>query len=494
MRTIIVWLAVLCGIRPAAFAQTTLNMSEDLVRLGIAATDMIPNQPNLDAGPLFFSAVNYAQAHQIGRVIADSGAYYFLSLQSPATHVSWNQLNNLTIDLQGSDLYFSFPLKNGILITNSANLVLENFTADYDPLPFTQVRVVSVDAAHRQIQFAVDGVWQNPSVLNAVFGLVPNDFQGVEVHMFRNGRPIVGVARMYAASPVGSIQFTIAPDPTGFATSAVIAQIRPGDIAFLGMRYGSGPVTVLYCTGCAFRNIALYSGTHWGFNGGYLQSSVLEHIYSVPRPNTDRLASNYCGLCLPASGPDNQVRLNRMIRTMDNGLEYDVAVLGTVKSQSDNRTFLVEGSLTSYLSYGNAVPNGSSVAFQRPSDGAIVASAVTASPVAPPYSGQPYQATFTFDRDLPVSIVGTVMYGTDPGQHGGNSVIERNAVEEETDCCGGLWVAGVSNSVVRGNYIRRSAMAGVQTENSLAPQGYNSPPAANLTISNNVIDLSLIHI
>ena len=116
-----------------------LNISEDLVRLGIASTNMVPNQPSLDAGPLFFQAVLYAQNHNIGVVIADLGSYYFLSLQGPQVHVAWDKLSNLTIDLQGSDLYFTHPLVDGLLITNSTNVVLQNFTADYTPLPFTPV-------------------------------------------------------------------------------------------------------------------------------------------------------------------------------------------------------------------------------------------------------------------------------------------------------------------------------------------------------------------
>ena len=55
---------------------------------------------------------------------------------------------------------------------------VENFTADYNPLPFTQVRAVSVDALQWCIQFAVDGAWQNPSLLNAVFGVVPGRQRG----------------------------------------------------------------------------------------------------------------------------------------------------------------------------------------------------------------------------------------------------------------------------------------------------------------------------
>ncbi len=472
-----------------SFAQTTLNVSQDLVRLRIAAANMAPNQSSLDSGPLFFQAVSYAQSHQIGRVIADRGSYYFRSLQFSGAHVAWDQLNNLTIDLQGSDLYFSFPLVNGITITHSTNLVLQNFTADYDPLPFTQVRVVSVDPAQRRVQYAVDGGWQNPSMLNAVFPLTPNTYgYGVEVHLFRNGRPIPGVTRMYAANPVGSTQFTATPDP-GVSASAMFAQIRPGDIAFLGMRLGSIPVSTLYCTGCTFRNIVAYSGAAAGFLAGFAESSVFERIYSIPRPGTDRLASSYVGLLLTGEGAGNQVRLNRAVRTMDDGFEYNALFLGTVKSQVDNRTFVLEGSLATQLSYGNTTPEGAAVAFQRLSDGAILLPARIASQVAAPYTGQqPYDVTFKFDRDLPASLVGTLMFGTDPGQRAGNSVIERNALEEATDCCGGFNIAGLLNGVFRGNYIQRSAMFALQAGNSVQPGNFDLPPATNFTVGNNVID------
>ena len=484
MKTIVILLAL----GRVAFAQTTLNVSQDLVRLRIASSNMVPDRPDLDAGPLFFVAVDYAQKHQIPRVIADTGAYYFQSLQSPGTHVAWDSLSNLTIDLQGADLYFSHPLVQGILITHATNIVVQNFTMDYNPLPFTQVRVVSVDPLRQQIQFAVDGNWQNPSVLNAVFPAVPAVYGfGIEVHMFRNGRPIPGVTRMYASNPVGSTQFTATPDP-GVNPRTLFAQIRPGDIAFLGMRAGSGPFSALYCTGCTFRNLAIYSGTQWGFLAAAVQSSVFERIYSVPRPGTDRLAANYVGLLLTDVGPGNQVRLNRAIRSMDDPIEYDAAFVGLVQNQMDSRTFVLGGPGTTKLAGGDSIPNGSAVSFQRSSDGALVGSAIIASQVAPKYTGQPdYQVTYTFDRDLPRSIIGTLMFSTDVSQRG-NSVVERNALEEETDCCAGFLVAGLLNSAFHGNYIQRSGMAGVRVENGPNTAGFALPPSGNITISNNVVD------
>ena len=482
-------LLVCWAICSPAFAQSTLNMSRDLVPLGIASTNLVPDSPDLDAGPLFFKAVTYARNHPISRVIADPGAYYFRSLQYSGTHVGWDGLKDLTIDFQGADLYFSFPLANGITISNSQNLVLENFTADYDPLPFTQVRVVSVDGVQRLIRFALDGASQNPTLLNAVFAAPTSSFQSIEVHMFRNGRPLAGVPLMHAVNPVAADHFTIAADPTGYANSAVISRIRPGDIAFLGMRLGSGPVSVLHCTGCTFRNMTAYSSTYWGFNIADAQSSVLERLYSLPRPGTDRLASNYVGLALWSRGAGNQLRFNRLIRTMDAGLESTLGMIGTVRNQIDNRTLLLEGTPTSQLSAGSLPPNGATAAFQRASDGAILGSAVIVSQTAPPFAGQQaYQVTFSFDRDLPTGLVGAAMFGTDDSLSGGNTIIERNTLQDATDCCVGFGLYGLTNSVVRGNYIQRSAMAGMKVENALTPGGFNAPPAANLALNNNVID------
>src|SRR5262249_37046518 len=117
---------------------TTLNLSQDLVPLGIAATNMVPNQPSLDAGPLFVAGVAYAQSHGINTVIADPGTYYFLGLLESNAHFALRSIDNMTIDLHGANLIFTHPLYYGMIVYYSTNAVLQNFTADYQPLPYTQ--------------------------------------------------------------------------------------------------------------------------------------------------------------------------------------------------------------------------------------------------------------------------------------------------------------------------------------------------------------------
>ena len=143
----------------SAHAQTTLNLSRDLVPLGIAATNMAPNQPVLDAGPLFVQGVAYAKSHGIATVIADPGSYYFLSLTEINAHFALRNIDNMTIDLHGADLIFTHPLYYGMIVYYSTHAVIQNFTTDYQPLPFTQVRVVSVDVPNAKIQYSAEPGW-----------------------------------------------------------------------------------------------------------------------------------------------------------------------------------------------------------------------------------------------------------------------------------------------------------------------------------------------
>src|SRR5688572_4204030 len=81
-------------------AAGTLNLSRDLVALGIADQNLVPNQPSLDARPLFSAALSYATSHGISVMTVDPGNYYFLTPIPSATdrYTSLFQVSDLTID------------------------------------------------------------------------------------------------------------------------------------------------------------------------------------------------------------------------------------------------------------------------------------------------------------------------------------------------------------------------------------------------------------
>ena len=463
----------------------TLNLSQDLVALGIAPANMVPNQPSLDAGPLLTQGVEYAKAHQIGRVTADPGSYYFMSRACAWCHVQLFGVDNITIDLQGAELVFTNPLQSGIYLAFSNNTVLENFSVDYRPLPFTQVRVVSVDAAQAKIQYAAEPGWQDPTAFNAaqVTPGLPALF--VTVHMFRNGQPVTGLGAMSASYPLSAGTFTLIPwvfDPT----PANVAKIRVGDIAVLSMRTTLGAVYTDRCAGCTLRNIRVYAGPQNAVDAHLSPSNVLERIYTMPKPATDRLVSTD-GINFQAAGPNNTIRLNRAIRTMDDGFGLYNSITGTVQSQTGNRQLTVQGTANTTLGWLVSVPDGSTVTFQRRLDGAILGSAVVVSqsPVAS-------TVTYNFDRDLPAGVVGSAVYPSDLNPRGAGSSIERNTMQFQSFQGTGIDIAGWAGSVVLGNYIRRSGLAGIQGVQSLEqnPENWQTTPLVDMTFTNNVVDVA----
>ena len=222
-------------------AQTkTLNLSHDLVNAGIAALNMIPGQPALDSRPLIEAAVTYATKNGITSLIADPGAYYFLTRHNSNTHVLLNAASNLQLNFQNSDLLFAFSNVSAIECTNCTSVTLENFSIDYQQLPFTQVTVASVNAAGRSFTYQMIPGYQDSAAFNT--NRASDGSDAIYVFVFRNGVPIQQVGRLAASRPVsgGVIAISDVNDP--WATPAALSSIQPGDTIVFSDR--SGPPAI----------------------------------------------------------------------------------------------------------------------------------------------------------------------------------------------------------------------------------------------------------
>jgi hypothetical protein len=217
------------------------------------------------------------------------------------------------------------------------------------------------------------------------------------------------------------------------------------------------------------------------------RSSLLERVYAMPKPGTDRLISATSAAFVGVRGLGSQIRLSRAIRTIDDGFWFFGRVVGKVESQPNSTSLVVSSSPEwTVIGDGDSVPNGSPVTFQRTSDGVVVASAVIVSQSAP--TAQPPTVTYVVDRALPAGVVGTVMYTTEASQNGHNSILERSTVQFQSPCCKGMYFGGLANSSVRGNYIRRTGFAGVFLLQAMTPGDPPTPPLVNMTVTHNVID------
>src|SRR5438093_10671245 len=107
------WRVFWCGLvfasiaDPASAQTSSLNLSRDLVRLGIAAQNLPPNDPSFDARPLFQAGVQYVQSHHIPLLTVDKGNYYFLPPQDSLLYLRLFQILDLVVDLAGSTIYLN---------------------------------------------------------------------------------------------------------------------------------------------------------------------------------------------------------------------------------------------------------------------------------------------------------------------------------------------------------------------------------------------------
>ena len=70
-------------------------------------------------------------------------------------------------------------------------------------------------------------------------------------------------------------------------------------------------------------------------------SSVLERVYLMPKPGTDRLISATSAIFVGVGGLGSQIRLSRGIRTTDDAFWFYGRVVGSVQSQPSSASLVV---------------------------------------------------------------------------------------------------------------------------------------------------------
>src|ERR1051326_4466726 len=290
-----------------AKAPAVLNLSHDLVTNRIAAQNMTPDSPQLDSRPLFEAGINYASRNHIPAVIADRGRYYFLTQNGDYHHAVLNGVNNVTVDLQNSDLYFAHGAVIAIHVVNSTNVSLKNFTIDYQQWAYTQLTVTSVNAATKTINFEPQSNYAPPSSFNSV--TIPANYidDGFFLFVFRGGQELRTTGRMGVKAPFNdsSIQVT-STDP--WSQPANLASIQPGDTLVLTHRAGVASILADSAPGLTVQNVSIYASGFIGILTGLSANVTIDHVQVMPRPGTDRLIStNADGIHIGHAGANNVV-------------------------------------------------------------------------------------------------------------------------------------------------------------------------------------------
>jgi hypothetical protein len=479
----LVWLSFFLMFAPGRILGQTLNMSHDLVPLGIAAQNMTPNVPTLDSTPLFQAAVNYASTHPITTLTVDQGDYYLLTNTQPNATVLFFNFSNLTVDLAGSTLYFDgLNMPGGLLLLNSTQSTLTNFQIDYVNPPYTHVMLTSIDTSNRLLRYQTLPGWADPSAFNEY----PPSWTAV----FRNGAIVPGTTRMAWTGTISSNTISLFQDGAPWSQGPALSLLQPGDTVVVEAGPGTGgiPISVWQCDSVTLSYISVYGSGGRSVNVHASTNSTVDHLRLVPRPGTGLISSNGDGIHFESVRQNDHITNTYVSGTMDDALIFDALYAGVVVSQGGPQqlTVMRDG----YLGF----PNGTAVNFVDPTTtlefgGATIVSQNPPDP-ATVYGGQ---VTLTFNQNLPPLPAGAIMVYASPQMRGQGSTIE-DCIVEDTHGGRGIWINGGEGITIARNVLRRTSMGGIivyQETNAAGDLDDLSGPAQNVTITDNALESDL---
>ncbi len=445
---------------------------------------MTPGHPSIDSRPLLEAAATYAAANGITNLIADPGTYYFLSKHNANAHVLINGASNLQLNFQNSNLLFAFSNIAAIQCTNCTNLTLENFTVDYQQLPFTQVTVGSVNAAAQSFTYQTIPGYQDPTAFNV--NRAPDGSDAIFMFVFRNGEPIQQVGRLSASRPVSGGVIAISDTGDPWATPTALSSIQPGDTVVFSDRSGPPALNIVNGQNVTFEGVSVYSSGQIGVYFGGTNGATADRVQVIPAPGTSRLIStNADGIHTSFANGPNVFTNNIVRRTCDDALAISDSWVATVTKVSGT-------TVTVSRNFSQPYPPGVTVAFIDPATAAVAGTA-TISSETPAYNQQTLAdgetVTLTLNQTVPGLAANFGMVNTDPTKLGGGSIIADNTVQEGV-FSRGVWLAGVENASVHDNFIQRTSSNGIFVQ-ELNAGNTDAGPSSGITIQNNLVDASI---
>jgi hypothetical protein len=464
---------------------TTVNLSRDLIRLGIATQNLRANDPSFDARPIFEAAVQYVGTHHVERLTVDRGAYYFLTPQDTQTYLRFHSLSDLTIDLAGSKVFFAGAFLQGFALADCDHVTLTDFDIDFLEAPYTQVELLSVDPSARTLSYRALPQWRDPATFDSPS--VPGEAAASLVFWavaFRGGDIVPGTSRMQVAQPITAGLLKLVQDNTPWTQAATLANtLEPGDTIVVTERGGQSPILAF-----GGRSITISHGTVRGssaiavlMNG--VSHSTVEDVRVLPRVGA-LISTNADGIHFVEAGADDHIRNSVISRTLDDALAIDALDPATVVRQTGPRQLLV--TRRAFMRFAD----GTAVNFVDPGSAQEIAGARIIGQV-PEDSGSPVfngTVALTFDRDLPELSAGFGMVRADRDARGAGSSIEGNVVTD-VPFGRGIWVAGAEGVRVAHNRIGHSSNAGIAVAQNTT--SYPVPPARDIVIEDNVVRGSL---
>lgn len=119
----------------------------------------VPNDGKNDANAII-KALNFCKKVSLTgtgtKLIFKKGIYDLFTNKNKSHLIELNNANNILIEGNGAEIIIHDPLKGFFSVFKSKNIIVKDLFIDYDPLPFTQGKVVAVDLKQRTFDFEID--------------------------------------------------------------------------------------------------------------------------------------------------------------------------------------------------------------------------------------------------------------------------------------------------------------------------------------------------
>lgn len=139
----------------------------------------IPNDGK-DDGPALRKALEFCKKVTKGgtgvKLVFSKGKYDLFSGKNRFSLIELKNGKNIIIDGNESEIIIHNPLKGFFSIWKSENIIVKNLFIDYDPLPFTQGKIIAVNVKEKYYDFKID-----------------SGFPSLNLEMFQNANRVWGM-------------------------------------------------------------------------------------------------------------------------------------------------------------------------------------------------------------------------------------------------------------------------------------------------------------
>jgi hypothetical protein len=240
------------------------------------------------AGTALLASIASQEASHPTVITVPPGDYRFnVATGGQPAHINWTNYSNVTINFQGSTLWFETEA-SAIALADSTGVTIGNVNLDWDPLPYIQGTVVAVNNSTSSFSLMLDpgysrvlpgmaaggsgGTWR---------GFVFNNPAGT----FKTGQDGFDVSLNWSSRNAdGSYEIGYA----GFIHSLVSTSMAVGDKVVVLNRMGRS-IRLDGSTNCSLLNVTLYSSPFIEFEQNTGSNPILTNCKAIPRPGTNRL-------------------------------------------------------------------------------------------------------------------------------------------------------------------------------------------------------------